>query len=205
MHSIRCVYLLPFPPFFPRRVQQAAAAEAHTQLNNSSHGLAFTARKDKERHRGGKAGAGQSSSLTVAAKRQALAAKLLSDGTTPYAHGAPREASASAMNRSMSKSAREEESREKHLEQEEQEAREEAEAAAAAGRARTLQLRLSGQQNALQAVERQLVESLILLEERTRQLAHAEGRCKAMRHELDVASKKASTARSSSFVVYCVP
>ena len=182
--------------------KQAAAAEAHTRLNNSGVGLAFTARKDKERHRGGGAGP---SSLAAAAKarRQALAAQLLSGGVTPHANGGPREAPVSTINRSMNRSIREEQAREREKEQQEQEEREEAEAAAAEGKARTLQLRLSGQQNALHAVERQLVESLTLLEERTRQLAHAEGRCKAMRHELDVATRKVCSSPSPPLARVC--
>lgn len=185
--------------------RQAAAAEAHTRLNNSGVGLAFTARKDKERHRGG--GAGPSSLAAAAkAKRQTLAAQLLSGGVTPHANGGPREAPVSTINRSMSRSVREEQAREREKEQQEQEEREEAEAAAAEGKARTMQLRLSGQQNALHAVERQLVESLTLLEERTRQLAHAEGRCKAMRHELDIATRKVcSSPPLPAPCVCCMP
>ncbi len=153
---------------------RAAVAEAKSQLNNSGQELAFSARQRPKK-------IFRSQNLT--ARRQALAATLLSGGASPHIPG-------SSLNRSSSRSRIEEKDSDEDVEMTRSE-QEGEESAAAEGRARTLQLRLSGQQQALRAVEVQLVEALTLLEERSRQLAHAEGRCKAMRHELDIAQKKA--------------
>lgn len=68
----------------------------------------------------------------------------------------------------------------------------EAEMAAAEEKYRTQQLRITGQTNTIKALESQLSETLELLEERNRQLQHADARVKAMQKELQRETRRAS-------------
>jgi hypothetical protein len=63
---------------------------------------------------------------------------------------------------------------------------------AAEAKYRTQQLRLAGQVQAIRALETQLADTLALLEERNKQVAHADLRVKAMHKELQRETRRAS-------------
>lgn len=64
--------------------------------------------------------------------------------------------------------------------------------AAAAEKYRSQQLRIAGQVQTIRALESQLAETLELLEERNRQVQHADARVKAMQKELQRETRRAS-------------